>query len=89
MCKVHLDIDLQLWFRPVSSEDVMLSGETGIQHQLHQCFKATLNGGDIQNVVRQHFSNISEPYLAYRESRWMRFSKYKLDLGKEFPLSVI
>lgn len=62
----HLYIDLQLWFRSVSSKDIMPSGETGIQHQLYQCFKATLNSGATQNMVRQHFSNISEPYTAYR-----------------------
>lgn len=65
-CRVHLYVDLQLWFRTVSSEDIPPSGQTGIQHQLRQCFKATLNDGDIRSVVRQHFTDISEPYLPYR-----------------------
>lgn len=88
MCEVQLGIDLQLWFRSVSWKDIMPLGETGVHHQLHWCFKAILNGGDAQNVVRQHFTNISDPHLALRESRWVGVSKHKQDLGREFPLSV-
>lgn len=54
----------------------------------HSTPKPVLDTGDTQNVVRQHFSAISELCLAYRESHWITIPKYEQDLGKEFPLSM-
>lgn len=54
----------------------------------HSTPEPILGTGDTQNVVRQHFSDISEPCLVYRESHWIPMPKYEQDLGKKLPLSI-